>query len=116
MPKKHLNRVLKKARSNVLVRGAKHLLDKTEVDDYLFAKASRVQREIRKHIITAISAALAFIIALFWRDAIQTGITEILQKFDVSTDTYIYKMMAAVIVTILCVVGIMLIARMEHED
>jgi len=41
-------------------------------------------REMRKHVITAITAAFAFIIALTWRDAIKDGLDRLLQELGVA--------------------------------
>jgi ABC-type Mn2+/Zn2+ transport system permease subunit len=78
--------------------------------------AKDLEKEVRKHIITAITAAFAFIIALFWRDAIQAMINEVLGKIGINTDIYIYKIVAAILVTIIAVIGIIMVARLEKKD
>ncbi len=60
--------------------------------------------------VTAITAALAFTIALFWRDAIKEFIDKVLVKLPFG-NSWIFSLLAAVIVTIICVVGIWLLAR-----
>lgn len=78
--------------------------------------AVEVNKQIRKHIITAITAAFAFIIALFWRDAIQGGINKIIENIGANGDSYIYKIISALIVTVICVIGIVFFARLEKKD
>ncbi len=101
-------------------------LDKTQVDDFIIdhtkraslkvkATAKEVNKEIRKHVITAITAAFAFMIALFWRDAIQQGVRDILEKVGANGDSYIYKVIAAFVVTIICVIGIIFFSRLEKR-
>jgi len=98
-------------------------LDKTKVDDFIINRtkkvketAKEVNKQIRKHIITAITAAFAFMIALFWRDAIQQGVREILNKVGANGDSYIYKIIAALFVTIICVIGIVFVSRFEKKE
>ncbi len=98
-------------------------LDKTNVDDIIINQtkkvrdaAKQVNKEIRKHIITAITAAFAFMIALFWRDAIQQGVREILDKVGANGDSYVYKIIAALFVTIICVIGIVFVSRFEKKE
>jgi len=99
----------------------KKILEKTDGElrkhtERVTQNAVEVQKEVRKHIITAISAAFAFIIALFWRDAIQAGMDSLLASIGLTGDAYIYKILVAIIVTILAVIGILLLARMEKKE
>ncbi len=79
-------------------------------------QAEEFRKEVRKNTITAISAGLAFVIALFWRDAIQQAIDRILISLNLTQDAYIYKILAALIVTILAVMGIVLLARFDKKE
>lgn len=98
----------------------KEILEKTDKElrksKDVAKSAIEVQKEVRKHIITAISAAFAFIMALFWRDAIQSGIDSFLASVGLTGDAYIYKIIVAVVVTIICVIGIVILARMEKKE
>lgn len=79
-------------------------------------KAADLHREIKKHILAGLTAGFAFVIALFWRDAIQSFIDDFLSTLDLSVETYVYKIGAAVLVTILAAVGIMIAARFTAKD
>ena len=60
---------------------------------------------------TAVLAAFAFIIALVWRDAIQGVVNEIVARMGLNGTGYIYTIIIASIVTLICVLGIMFFSR-----
>ena len=72
---------------------------------------TKVQHEIRKNIATAILAAFAFIIALVWRDAIQSGVNKLTEYLKISSTGYVYNIITALVVTIICVLGIMFFSK-----
>ena len=72
---------------------------------------AKVQHEIRKNIATAILAAFAFIIALVWRDAIQSGVNKLTEYLKISSTGYVYNIITALVVTIICVLGIMFFSK-----
>lgn len=96
-----------------LRRGTKTILDKTTIDDKLVHGAKAVKKEVRKHIITAITAAFGFLIALAWRDAIAAWVNALVENFNVSEGWY--KFVAALIITIIGVAGIILISKLEEK-
>ncbi|MFH1592419.1 MAG: DUF5654 family protein [Candidatus Woesearchaeota archaeon] len=104
--------VLKKTK-HLLKTGTKNILDKTTIDDKLVTGIKTVKKEVRKNIITAISAAFAFLIALAWRDAIASWINTLIENFNLSEGWY--KFVAALIVTIIGVIGIILVSRLEEK-
>lgn len=92
------------------------ILDKTTLDEKFINGAKRVKKEIRRHIITAILAAFGFMIALFWRDAIQSTINELLNRFGIIQNAFYYKILVAIIVTIICVFAIIILANFEEKE
>ncbi len=82
------------------------------------SKAVEIQKEARKHIITAITAAFAFVIALTWRDAIRKSVDSIVTKLGVPDTVYFYEFLLAVVITIICVLGIMFASKysVKKED
>ena len=70
------------------------------------AGAKQFKQEFNKALNTALLAAFGFLIALFWRDAIQEWVNKIAESSPVQG-----KLISALIVTIICVVGIILVAR-----
>ena len=79
-------------------------------------KAKKFKREFRIQTTTALIAALAFIIALVWRDFIADSINKIVTVLGVSENLYLYKLLSAVIVTILAILGIMLVSKLKISE
>ena len=77
--------------------------------------AKRVISAIRKNIATAILAAFAFIIALVWRDAIQDGVNALVVHLNIPQEGYIFTIAAAVLATIVCVIGILIVSRWAEK-
>ncbi len=81
--------------------------------------ATEFQKEARKTTATAIAAAFSFIIALFWRDAIQDLIDNALKNMGLTNQTYVAKIFAALFVTAIGVIAIMRISKwgqLENKD
>ena len=70
-------------------------------------KLSTFEKQVKKNTATAILAAFAFIIALVWRDAIQSVVNDILSYLNVTGTTSKYHILVAFLTTIICVLGIM---------
>jgi len=77
----------------------------------LESKAMEFRAQVRNSIVTALTAAFGFVIALFWRDAIQEGIDDILVSLNITGEAYLYKVVAALIVTVIAVIGIMVVNK-----
>ena len=71
----------------------------------------KIRKEMRKHITTAITAAFAFIMALVWRDAIKETVDKIVARAGIPESAYFYSIIIALIVTVVCVLGIMVVSR-----
>ena len=63
------------------------------------------QQEFRRQIYTFISSALGFVAALFWRDAL----VEMLKEFIPSTEKWFPKLLVAIVISVLAVIGILLV-------
>ena len=106
MDKKIINYKLKKEDIHKLINYA------TKVP----SKAIELKREVRKQIVTAITAAFAFIIALTWRDAIRSSIDSVVAKLGVSKTVYFYEFIIALIITLICIGGILIFSRFSVKD
>jgi len=78
--------------------------------------AVALKSEVKKNILKAVLAAFAFVIALVWRDAIRAGVTEITTKLGIEGTGYIYQLTTAILVTIICVIGIMAVSRAKSKE
>jgi len=73
-------------------------------------KTTEVKRELKKSILSAVVAAFGFLIALSWRDVI----TEYVDKIS-SLSPVQGKLISAVIITFICVLGIIIMTRFFSE-
>ena len=96
--------------------GFKKVLDKTTVDDKIFAGVKRMHKEYKKNMVTALSAALAFVMALYIRDVVKSWISWILSVFEISEGAgLVYQTIIAVIVLSICVLGIVFLSRWKEK-
>ncbi len=73
-------------------------------------KAKKFNMELKKALYTAFLAAFGFLIALVWRDVIQSWVDKIS-----STSPVQGQLVSAIIVTIICVVGILIVTKYLKE-
>lgn len=69
-------------------------------------QAKKFNRELKKALYTAFLAAFGFLIALVWRDVIQSWVNKIS-----ATSPIQGLLVSALIVTIICVIGILIVTR-----
>ncbi|MFA5060997.1 MAG: DUF5654 family protein [Candidatus Pacearchaeota archaeon] len=79
-------------------------------------KGSKFLKEFKKQTAIAIVAAFGFLIALAWRDFISEVVTKIVESLGVETSLYLYKLLAAVIITIIAIIGIILASKLNSEE
>lgn len=73
---------------------------------------SGLRAEMKKTVVTAITAAFALIIALAWNDAIKETVTALVTRIGIQlSSVYLYKIYTALIITAICVVAIILFSR-----
>ncbi len=90
----------------------KKVLDKTTVDDKLLDGVKKLHREYKRSLTTALSAALAFVMALYIRDVVKEWITWVLGVFEISEGAgLIYQTVIALVVLTMCVLGIVFLSR-----
>lgn len=76
----------------------------------LSEKAKNFNRELKKALYTSFLAAFGFLIALVWRDLIQSWVEKISSASPVQG-----KLISALLVTLICVIGILLVTRYLKE-
>lgn len=72
-------------------------------------------KELKLTFATAIAAAFGFVMALSWNDALKAVVDQFLVTFGLSGQEYVYKLVAAIIVTIIAVIGIWITARWRKQ-
>ena len=75
------------------------------------SKAQEIRKETARRITTAITAAFAFVIALAWKDAIRKAVDSIVLKMGVPSTVYFYEFIIAIVITFVCVVGIIIASK-----
>ena len=66
----------------------------------------------RNNIVTAVLAAFGLIIALVWKDVIQAGVDLLVLNFGLTLSAdLISKAIAAMLVTLICVIGILIFSK-----
>ena len=87
-----------------------------ELEEKIKDEAKRFRRGVKGRIISAVLAAFAFVIALVWRDAIKEAADRILEMFGLDGSAYIYRIITAMVVTIICVIGIIIFSRWGEKE
>jgi hypothetical protein len=71
-----------------------------------------LRQSFRNNIITAVLAAFGLIIALVWKDVIQAGVDLLVLNFGLTLSAdLISKAIAAMLVTLICVIGILIFSK-----
>jgi phage-related protein len=79
-------------------------------------KISEVRKEFWKESVTAITAAFAFLIALSWRTPIQNTVNKIIENFGLVGDRLLVEYLAAIVVTIIAVLGLVVFSFFKAKD
>jgi uncharacterized membrane protein len=72
-------------------------------------------KAVRKNIGIAIMGAFALVIALVWNETIKEGVNKLMDSLGIQPETYLFKIVAAIIVTVICVIGILLFSRWAEK-
>ena len=92
------------------------ILDKTTIDEKLFSSVKKVKKEYRKTLVTALSAGLAFIIALYIRDILKIWIQFVLEYLKIGiAGSLVTQTIIALIVVVLCIGGIIFLSNWQSE-
>ena len=73
------------------------------------------KQEFKKQLTIALLAAFAFLIALTWRDFISEVINKLIPVLGIQNQAYIFKFIAAALVTIIAVIGIIIVSKYLSE-
>lgn len=99
-----------------IVGKAKSIADKTTIDDKFLHVTKALHREVKKNMGTAILAAFAFMIALVWRDVVQTGVSRIEEFLNLTGgDGFWFAVLTALLTTVICVLGIIYFSRWSEK-
>lgn len=83
----------------------------------LLETTNYISSEYRKNLVTALSAALAFVIALYIRDSITAWIDFLLKTFQLTGgEGLLYKTVLGLIVVGICVIGIITLSKFGEKE
>lgn len=71
-------------------------------------------KKIEATFAAAIAAAFGFVMALAWNEALKAIVDQLLVAFGLTGKEYIYKFMAAIVVTIIAIVGIWIVSKWKE--
>jgi len=75
----------------------------------------KLRFEMRKAIVGSIVAAFGVLIALVWKDVVKDFVDKIVAAASISESAPYYHLISAVVITLICVIGIVIISRFSLE-
>jgi hypothetical protein len=82
-----------------------------EITRKLTSKAKKLQKEVRARTGLAIAAAFALVIGLSWNEFMKEAVMRLVLYFGLDGHTLWLKLTAAILTTIICVIGISYFSR-----
>ena len=79
------------------------------------SRIKKFRLEFKTQLKIALMAAFGFLIALSWRDFISEAINYLIESLRLSGDLYIYKLFSAIVITLIAVISIMIVSRLNSE-
>jgi len=74
-------------------------------------KAKMFELTAEERMTAAIAGAFALVIALTWNDFITDGVSQLIQLFGIGHDQWIFRLITAVVTTLICILGITIVSR-----
>ena len=93
----------------------KHKPEKLTRRQKIKIKTQKFKHEFRKQLIIAVLAAFGFLIALSWRDFISESVNHITSSLNIE-QLYLAKLLSAITVTLLAVLGILIATKFKVEE
>jgi ABC-type uncharacterized transport system YnjBCD permease subunit len=77
--------------------------------------AKKLGIEMRIAIAGFLVTAFGFLAALVWRDVIQSYISKLIEDFGIRESIVYYQLISAVLITIICALGVALIGKYAEK-
>ncbi|MBW2977546.1 hypothetical protein KY331_01755 [Candidatus Woesearchaeota archaeon] len=84
--------------------------------EHISRKTEKLRFEMRKAIVGAIVAAFGVLIALVWKDVVKDFVDKIVAAMNIPESAAYYHLISAIIITIVCVIGIIIVGRFSIQD
>jgi len=92
----------------------KAILKKTQKVTHV---TKQLKKQFRVNLVTAVLAAFGLVIALAWRDVIQSTVDAVLKTLQIENGTdLISKLIVALLVTLISVIGILIFSKYKPKD
>jgi len=79
------------------------------------SSARKFRAEFKRHTITAITAAFAFLIALSWREPIKNSVSALIDRLGLSGKAIYFEYLSAILITIIAVLALMWLSKWSSE-
>ena len=76
----------------------------------------RFGKGFKKHAVTAITAAFAFLVALSWRNPIQNSVNSLIKSMGLVGKEIYIEYLSAIVITLIAVLVLMLVSRWEVKE
>ncbi len=80
------------------------------------SKAKEFQSQVRTQIGISLAAAFAFVIALSWNDFIKEAVNSLIARIGLNGEGLQFRLLAVLIITVICIVGISLASRLGKKE
>ena len=84
--------------------------------EHISSKTEKLRLEMRKAVVGAIVAAFGVLIALVWKDVVKDFVDSIVTKLNIPESAAYYHLISAIIITIICVIGIIIVGRFSVQE
>jgi ABC-type spermidine/putrescine transport system permease subunit II len=74
-------------------------------------KSKALGNSVKEKTMVAIAGAFALVIALSWNEFIKEGVTKLVEMLGATGEGWIFKLIAALVTTLICVIGILIVSR-----
>ena len=93
----------------------KKQVKKVTYRDRVRNSAARVKYEFEKQVITGVTAAFAFLIALSWREPIKQSVNNLIVRLGLAGQQIYLEYISAIVITTIAVFVLMFVSRWKSE-
>ena len=74
------------------------------------------KKEFNKQLTTAVTAGIAFLVALTWREPIADTINMLISYLNITTGELLFKYISAFLFTIIAVIPLIIVSRLKKNE
>ena len=84
---------------------------RANIDEDDISFTFKFRKEFKTQLITGITAAFAFLLALSWREPIADSVNLLIEKFNLAQNIILFKFISAIVITIIAVLILIFISK-----